>query len=95
MKKTWANIKTFDDIILPEERIIISNLEKYLEIKCPCLKKQEEFFYYCGLNNPATNNMKPAPFNPIYQRHVGLIELQLYCMKDFETCCFYSGKIKR
>ncbi|OYT37838.1 hypothetical protein B6U82_01025 [Candidatus Pacearchaeota archaeon ex4484_31] len=93
--KTWDDIKKFDDIILPEEKKIISELEKRLKKKCPYLRKEGKYFYYCGLNLPEQIDKKPSPSNPIYQRHVDLATLQLHCMDNFETCCLYSGKLKR
>ena len=93
--KTWDDIRSFDDIISSEERKIISELERILRAKCPYLQREGESFYYCGLNLSEVKDKKPAPFNPIYQRRVGLAEMQLHCMDSFETCCFYSGKLKR
>jgi len=93
--KTWDDIRSFDDIISSEERKIISELERRLRAKCPYLQREGEFFYYCGLNLLEVKDKKPSPLSPIYQRHIGLAEMQLYCMDRFEKCCFYSGKLKR
>ncbi len=93
--KTWQDIERFDDIIQLEERKIISELEKESKAKCLYLRKEGEFFYYCGLNLPQLKDKKPSPSNPIYQKHVSIIEMQLHCMDNFKTCCFYSGKLKR
>lgn len=69
---------------------MISDLEKENKTKCPYLQKEGEFFYYCGLTIPVDiKDRKPAPHNPIYQKHLGLAEMQLYCMGNFERCCFY------
>ena len=91
--KTWDEIKTFDDIISPKEKEILSELE--IKTKCHCLKKEGKFFYYCDLNLPEIKDRTPSPSNPIYHRHISLAELQLHCFNDFKTCCFYSGKLKR
>ena len=92
--KTWDEIKSFDEIILEGERKTISKIEKELKVRCPYLRKEGEFFYYCGLNLPEVKDKKPEPFNPIVERHVDYLELQLHCMDNFETCCYFSGKIK-
>lgn len=93
--RTWKEIKSFDDIILKEEREIILELKKKSKLKCPHLQIEGEFFHYCGLNLPKQKDRKPAQSNPIYQRNVSLVEMQLYCGSSFEGCCFYSNKLKR
>ena len=92
--KTWEDIKTYDDIISDGERKIISELEKKLKSKCPYLRKEGKYFYYCGLDLPEIEDKKPDPFNPIYMRHVDCISLQLYCMSNFELCYVYLGKLR-
>lgn len=74
--KTWDEIKKFDDLIPQKSKEIISELE--IKTKCPCLRKEGKFFYYCGFNLPIIRCKKPTPFNPVYQTHVGLAELQLH-----------------
>ncbi len=91
--KTWKDIDTFDDIISPKEKEILSELE--IKTECPCLRIEGKFFYYCGFNLPIIRHKEPSPFNPIYQTHVSLAELQLHCIDDFKRCCFYSGKLKK
>jgi len=92
--KTWDEIKNFDDIILTKERKLISELETELKARCSYLRKEGKFFYYCGLNLPEIKDKKLTPLNPIYKRHVSLYEIQLHCMGNFKTCCYYSGKLK-
>ena len=93
--KTWDDIETFDDIVSPAEKEIISRLEAGLSSKCPHLQKEGDFFYYCGLKISEVKDRKPEYSSPIYQRHVGVAELQLHCMSDFEACCFQSGQLRR
>ncbi len=97
--KTWEEVETFDDIVLPGERDIINELESTLKGRCPSLKKEDNYFYYCGLKLPEIEDKKedkkPSPISPIYQRKVDVGELSLYCMKNFEDCCFYCGKLER
>jgi hypothetical protein len=95
MAKTWEDVRTFDDIVLEEEREILSEVEKEAKSRCPCLERQDKFFYYCGKNLSGIKDKTPSPVNPIYLRKVGLAELQIYCMGNFENCCIYSGKLKR
>ena len=93
MVSRWEDVRTFDDIILSNERKMITELESESKRKCPALKKEGNYFYYCGLNLQEIKDKKPSPSNPIYLRCVSVGELSLHCMKDFEACCFYSGKI--
>jgi len=93
--KTWDDIKVFDDIIDSREVEINLELEKDSKRKCPHLSKEGNFFYYCskGIEQPVDKSI--GPFSPVYQRHAGAMVLSMYCLKDFETCCFYRGDLKR
>lgn len=93
--KTWDDIRSFDDIVVEGEKQIISRLESETRPKCPYLKKDGKTFCYCGKDMPKSNDRTIGPLNPIYRRHVDALELQMHCMDDFGTCCFYSGKLKR
>jgi hypothetical protein len=94
--KTWEDIKDFDDIIMQEEKEIISRLEKESNFVCPHLKKEGNYFYYCGLNMPDEVDKKPSPTNQIYSRHVDLAGLQLFCRcENFNKCSYFSGELKR
>jgi len=92
---TLDNIENFDQIILQEERKIISDLEKKSQVKCQHLKKEGKFFYYCSLDIPSNLEKRLNPSNQIYQRYIDVIEMQLYCMDNFKRCCFYRGILKR
>ncbi len=85
--KTWEDIKTFDDIILEEDRKIIKNLKNEAGMKCRNLKKIGNFFYYCAHGLGGIKYYKPSPVSPIYKRHVGVAQLQLYCMSDWNKNC--------
>lgn len=90
----FNDLISFDDIILKEERRIISELEIKSRVRCQHLKKWGDFYYYCGLS--LNNNDKSLnPLSPVYQRHVDCIELQLHCMDNYEGCCFYNGRLER
>ncbi len=93
--KTWEDIKSFDDIILEEERRIIKEMENRNSSKCPDLMKKGNFFYYCAHNFEGIMSDIFSHFNPIYLRHVCIAELQIDCMSDYKKCCFYQNKIKR
>lgn len=94
MAITWEEIKFFDEIISPGEKEIILDTEKRADAKCPYLQKDGRVFFYCGLNLPEVKNRKPSPTNPIYTKHIDIVTLQMHCLDSFETCCYYSGKIK-
>lgn len=93
--KTWENIKNFDDIVIKEERKEIKDIEKNIKNKCPDLKKEGCFFYYCGKSLPEIADKIPSLQSPIYKRKLSLAELSLHCLSDYKSCCFYSSKLKR
>lgn len=93
--KNWEDVKTFDDIIMENERKIISELEIKSKRRCPYLRKEGKYFYYCGFDLQEIRDKKPEPFNQIYQRHLHVIEMQLHCMGSFYTCFVYSGELRR
>ncbi len=96
--KTWSDINYFDDIVQQKERDIISKLEAESGNRCPYLRKEGAWFYYCGIGaspDEAESWRKEeiSPDNPIYQRHVSVVEMELYCMDRFENCGYYSGSL--
>ncbi len=98
--KTWEETKSFDEILTKGEIDIINAVERESADRCPNLKKDGNYFYYCGLNliDEQKENIESAeigPFHPVYLRHNDTAFLQLYCMSDFEKCCYFSGKLKR
>ncbi|MFH0949158.1 MAG: hypothetical protein V1802_01595 [Candidatus Aenigmatarchaeota archaeon] len=94
MLKTWDDVKTFDDIILPRTRKLILSLERESKPKCPYLRKEGNFFYYCGANIPEIKSKEPEPFHPIYQNHIDTARMQLFCMDGFKKCGSYTEKPK-
>ena len=94
--KTWDNITCFDDIVLEEEKIIIEDLERKMEVKCIYMKKEGKYFYYCAKDMPEIKEDEElGPFHPIYQRKISVVELQMYCMDPFGKCSFLTGEVKR
>lgn len=95
--RTWEEVERFDECIMQQEKKVIRLVEKDMEKneKCPYLKREENFFHYCSVGITEETEKIPRPDNPIYKNRVSTAELQLYCMDDFESCCFYSGKLKR
>lgn len=91
----WKNIKDWDEIVLEEDKPVILGLEKELKDRCPHLRKEGDFFCYCGLNIPKLENKKPTPLSPIYRGHCSTLDLQVHCMKNFEICSYYLGRHKR
>ena len=67
--KNLGDIKTFDDMVSPEDRKTIFDLEKKVGGKqlegCPCLAKEGKFFYYCkkGLSESDIQDKKPSQSN--------------------------------
>lgn len=94
--KRWDEITEFDETLGEVEKKIILRIEKRSKTKCPYLKKEGSFFYYCGKDMPPEmRNNKITPFNPIYKRHVGCVEMDNHCFYEFQSCQYFTGKIKR
>mgnify|MGYP006307198777 FL=1 len=91
--KTWNDIKNFDDIIFDEQKEIIKDLEKNSNSMCPHCKKEGLFFYYCGKNTRKTKDKTPNLEHPIYQNHVSILELSLYCFNNFKECSYFKEEI--
>ncbi len=97
--KIWDEIKTPDDlneILGPEEKKIIKELEIENSKKCPYLRKIGEFWYFCGykLKDEELEGEEIGPFHPIFQRACSIAQLSLHCLGDFESCCVYLELIK-
>ncbi|MCD6404078.1 MAG: hypothetical protein J7L59_02750 [Nanoarchaeota archaeon] len=99
---TWEKVKSFDDIVLPEERRIISDLEREVEMgerkKCPFLRKKGNFFYFCQLRveqykRSGYTDEVLSSSNPAYLAKVDVAELQLRCLDEPEKCDTYAKKI--
>jgi len=99
---TWEKVKSFDDIVLPEERRIISDLEKEVKgegrEKCPFLRKKGNFFYFCQLRVERYKRFgytdeELSLSNPTYLAKVDVVELQLRCFDDYRKCDDYAKKI--
>lgn len=90
--KTWKDIRSFDDIVNEGEKRVMSRLAIENQKQCHFLEKEGKFFYYCGKDLSTVQDKTPSPSNPIYQKHVGLTELQLYCTKGgHEKCIVYRN----
>ncbi|MFZ5955251.1 MAG: hypothetical protein ACOYT4_02400 [Nanoarchaeota archaeon] len=94
--KTWNEIKTLDDIVPNDERKILEELNSENDENCPFLGKDGKYFYYCKKNLPKISRERKrlSASNPIYQAHVELAEIQLYCKGSYSNCCVYSEVIK-
>lgn len=88
---TLKEIKSLDNTLSESERIAISHIEKRAKKKCPELKKEEKFFYYCGKNFNGAKYQKRS----LYQKRVESIEIQFYCLDKFRNCGIYSGNGKK
>lgn len=92
---TWDDVESFDDIVLQAEKEILFSLGMPLKQRCKHLKKEGDWFYYCGKNMPEVKERTPSPVNPLYQRNVSITEIQLYCTGDWEVCSYYKGEQER
>ena len=91
---TWDEVQTFDDIPGPKDIKLIEELEKEDRPKCPYLRKIGKTWHYCGIEFKGKPDEKPSPSNPVYKRHIGIYELQLFCLSDHDKCAYKSGKMK-
>ena len=92
---SWEELEKYDQIIRPEEREIIDFLRRQNPQQCPDLRRDGEFFYFCGKGLPKALKPKLSPGDPMYQGRVSVEELQLHCMDNFEACCFYNESLKK
>lgn len=97
--KTWEDVTCLDDCILERDRKVLDILKKEIISKkrCPHFKKEGDYFYFCG-KNLAEEDLKDdklGPMNKKYNAHVGICEMQFYCIEHYEKCCVYQGKFKK
>jgi len=93
MPKSWDELESYDEIIQPKERRIISELLRDSKKRCPHLRVDGKWFHYCGKDFP---NVKKQidPFHPIYTRAADTLLLSMQCLNNFESCCTYRGTLK-
>ncbi|MBI4116789.1 hypothetical protein HY449_03540 [Candidatus Pacearchaeota archaeon] len=96
--KTWGDLESVDEIFSDAERELIGNLEKEApeRKRCPSLKKEGKFFYYCGLQAGDEAELELNPTNPVIRSRQSQNELQIWCMdeKNYQRCIFYIQKGK-
>lgn len=83
--------RAFDDILDKEDKKAIKHikqLEQEKQSKCPFLRKEGKYWYYCGhgLKRAETLSRDINESNPIFYRHVEAESLELYCMDDYKEC---------
>ena len=99
---TWDDVTSYEDLLTPREIEIIEQLEKDYPASqhCPYLKKEGDHYHYCGARSvPHVEKIRvtdnPSPTDPIYTTHIGIMELQLWCLdgkERYEKCNFYPPK---
>ena len=76
---------------MPQEVVILREVEKDSISNCPALRKTGENWYFCGVNLPETlDTTHPSSEHPAYRAHKGLPELQIWCMGDYERCIKFN-----
>lgn len=84
---SWEEVRSFDDLVTLTERELLSKLE----IKDPCkhLRRQGSFWNYCsrGIKRPSLR--KPIPGNPVYEQGLGIEELTIFCVGNYDKCMHY------
>ncbi len=89
----WKKIRSVDDLVLPEVREVIDWAEQQSTIRCPHLKREGRWFYYCSGAIPDGMKLELDPSNPIIVAGQESAQLQLHCMDRFEACCHYKGTL--
>lgn len=98
--KTWSDLESVDEIFSDAGRELIGSLERETpeRKRCPYLKKEGKFFYYCGLQAGGDAELELNPTNPIIRSRQSPSELQIWCMdeENYQNCIFYrqNGKAR-
>ena len=88
MEMQSANL---DDLIPENEREIISALERGSVNKCPYLKKEGKFFYYCGANiEEVLKKCQDVQGQIRLRKYRNIDNLIEYCADYFESCSLYN-----
>jgi len=101
--QSWDDVKSWDDVVIKEQKALVSELEEACLGKetCPYLGKLDGYFYFCEkkakglekMGNPMTD--KPAFGSAQYNSHLDHFSLQLWCMcseERYNKCIIYSNK---
>ena len=93
------SIRTFDDLVLEQDRKQTAQLEQERQgrERCPHLSKKGNWFYYCGhnLEQGIKNKFSFNLAHPFVKRHCLIKELKIYCLGgDYKSCYLLGGKGK-
>jgi len=91
--KTWEEVKTFDDILLPPEITIIRELQQENSSCCPYLGRVGECWHYCKAVFQERVDPIPSQDNPVYITHQDCVSLQIWCMDlHYRKCINFLAK---
>ncbi|MDD5192272.1 MAG: hypothetical protein PHH54_01135 [Candidatus Nanoarchaeia archaeon] len=90
--QSWDEVKTWDDVVIKEQKAVVSQLEEENKGKdrCPHLEKLDNYFYFCDKKaeelekTGAKFTEKPKIFSCQYNSHVDHFSMQLWCMQPEE-----------
>tara|TARA_Y100000310_G_C20192432_1_gene583088 strand:- start:53 stop:367 length:315 start_codon:yes stop_codon:yes gene_type:complete len=90
----WDDVTSYEDLLTPREIEIIEELEGNYPLSqhCPHLEKEGDHYYHCGAKPTEGTDRTLGPTSRIYNSHIGIMELQLWCLdgeERYEKCIFY------
>ena len=99
---SWANVRTYDDVIIPEERALVYEVGQMNlgNPRCPFLKQKGKYFNYCeliikemkGIGHQTSASGRPNPCDAVYLAHIDPGFWQLFCLQDksgYENCIHF------
>jgi len=84
--RSWDDVKTFDDLVIPEVGRFSNKVEREATDRCPHIKKKGEAFFYCGRGVHSDQSNQPSLTHPAYLNQQDTASLQLWCFGTYETC---------
>ncbi|OIO65213.1 hypothetical protein AUJ68_03815 [Candidatus Woesearchaeota archaeon CG1_02_57_44] len=101
---TWDDAVSVDDLVDPQSRVIISDLDTEEQLErdcseaqqgqqCPYLRRLGMYFHYCGRGIPEGTEFTADPENPVVKAQQEVAELQLFCRTtdNHQKCVYFTG----
>ncbi len=97
---SWESVTKWDDVVPPEEKRVVRDIEKFAAIDpCPFLKKDGNFFFYCEAAAKRLRETEPqegleyTPADARYCSKIDLAVLQLWCrggIRQYKNCSQFT-----
>ena len=93
--QTWGDVKSWDDLVIPQVKSLVSQLEDVFKgtEKCHHLIKRDDYFCYCMAQAKEHERMgkrftaRPTVRSAQYLAQVDHFSLQLWCMPGEDRNC--------